>query len=1380
MWRSAAAGRWMGLWLGLAVLQAGAGPSWAQESLSDVLGAFNEVAQKGAEASGRAQAMAFKHNETLQHLSILGKVPDNVYQANQANFSRINGGLIQQAATQNGLSYRPQQTKAGHTPTPGADTDALVSSGQPGKPMTAQQVSNARGSYNQNVQNFLNQNGVGGGQAPNTNTSIMPEPQGMDRSEWQKAIDEADRAGEVVYKNPLAAAAEAKIRAGQPLSVSEAQARVQEVGRLANEHFAKANQLDAAARAAPPGPQRQALEAQAQIARHNGAKYVSRITETGQAMAGQAGVKPVAPSSGTVGAASVRGADNKVGAAAAGAMSEHFTAEATKNFIQNMANAAKASGNPQVVAQSEKAIAQALQGLSPSAQGNVLEALRASNGDQFARNVAQTARTLPKPPPGAPGGPAAPGKLNTALKYLGPAMILYGGAKDIYGVATAADPSHEAGKRLGGFTVGTAGGLAGAYVGGKAGGLIGGTIGSLFGPAGTVIGGGVGAVVGGLVGGVGGYIYGSGHGTEMGDTNSKYWDKNKSDAEFNKLAAANTLKTPDEVMSTLIGMGVAPDRARALAEIYRSGSLGVFRDALRGLREEMIKNGKWSPKAFKHFNQLTTNEIPELLHCLCSASLGANPWVAQGYNLTIPADADPKAHSCGSLKNGPCMASGFGCWRSFMNLTSPEAKKCFESVGLAPTRENIAAVHRGYQQQYVEPFKSELVVEPLEVCPGDKVQVTMRTQGGMGNYQYQYEVGSWPLQRPEGMPDFHTPTSSGSFTLTVDPTLKRGFYDGHWVYTRPAEHYNTYVRVLAHTHTFEAGEWQDVTVNRIVTVRLRPHAECEKLKPPPEPPEKKPSPPKKPVVSPGVPVPPAVVPSGRGPAVPSEVSAPPPGAPPPAGVVPPSTGVPSTAGKGQGGGKQSDQPEGGGGAASGGDGKGAPAGPKSGKAPGWGTQKGWGKGGAAGKSAGEVAGQPPAKECQLGGGGYGTDQGDMVMFAEVPSSNRVRITIVGSDGYSRSAEGVRRAELTRPLSPNGHDTITVEDLDTPGCREVQQRSYDAKGMPVMESPFDTNAPPASAGDLKGAEGEILATPDGAFGPAPVETYGDTRVSKSSAATKAGMGLMDAQNEIRSASTAADQTLRDAGRLRDQAGAAALDTSSRSAGKTATKDAQSGWGATLSDSLSQGLQQGLSQAASAFGAAAGERVAGEIFDDGHDHDAEGGSAGASAVAGGGGAAVASTPKSSKKAGSSKGGHDHKEGDDHGEILVTPDSADMAGGSSGSKAVSVTCPACGETSIFPDGVVSPWCPKCCAGPYSTQCATCGYKYCGKSGPPPACCPNCGTCGSGPAPEALVPPGDVQPGDILVSPADPGAGGTPLDVVPPGGNIAVPPGQIQEERY
>lgn len=1352
----------------------------AQESMDEIMGAFKEVAQKGANASGRAQALAFKHNLTLQHLRIANPnlISDSMYQANQANFTRINDKHLQHAASQNGLSYSPQQTKPDKLPTPGTDTDAILRSGQPGQQMTADQISRARSTYNQSVQDFLESNGVkAGGKPPNTNTSLLPDPTQMKESEWRKAIDEASRLGEVVYKDPLAASAEAKIRAGQPLSVAEANARANQVDQLAKQHFAEANRLDAAARNMPPGPERQALEAQAQILRHNGAKYVTRITETGQAMVNQVGgVKPIPPPSDTIGGFSIRDPANKMGAAAAGAMGEHFAAQATQNYIQNMAKAAAASGDPRVIAQTQRAIAQALQNLPASAQGNVLDGLRQAHGPNFAKNVAEAARGLPKPPP--PNAP--PGRLATAAKYLGPAMILYGGGTAIYEVGTSTNASYTAGKKLGEFTGGTAGAAAGGLAGAKVGGAMGAAIGSVVPGIGTALGGTLGAIAGGIYGGMKGYGFGAAYGSEMGDTNSKYWDKNLSDEEFNRRAMANGMMPAGQVMSSLLGMGVPPDRAAALAALYKNGSLNEFRSALRTLRNEMVASGRWHPQFTRRFSDLGTNEVSELLHCLCSASLGANPWVAQGYNTTIPPGSE--GYSCGDLGNGPCMASGFGCWRSFISFEREEAKRCFESAGMEPNPYNIGLVHAAYQQQYVKPFKSVAHVSPLEVCPGDQVTISMETEGGMGDYQYRYEVGSWPLQRPEGMPDAHTPTTMRSFTLTVDPTLRRGFFDGHFVYTRPAEAYPTYIAVSSYSYTYENGQYVPLSTHQIMTVTLRPHHECEKMKPTKQDEPDK-MPPKKTdsSVGPGphIGTPPSGGGESRSPAAPADADdisipgykparaktskpkqAQKNGSPAAPGPSDSETGPGADHGKPD----QSDRP---------------PAqtashhpwGPDPGSGPGWVTSKGW----SGGKGASED-GAPPATptnapvECHIGGGGYGFAGQPAVLFAEGPPSNRVRITITGSDGFNQSAEGLGKAELSRPPNPNGSDVIVIEDLDTPGCRDAMRRSYGPDGMPISEEPI-TGEVTRAGSDLKSAEGamgqgQILATPASA-----AESFVRGIEAKTAAKMQAGLGLMDAQTQLGSASRAGDTTLAGVGRILDSAGAAAQDTRAASATKVASADAANSWGNVLGDSLAEGVQQGLSSAATAFGSAAADRAAAEIFDHGRRKEPpvlEGEPVGvAKGSAGGQAGTSGAAPKSGHSSGgrtsevsgkerASGVGHEHPDDE---KILVTPEDAIGPSGAPldepVSKAVTVTCPSCGVTSTFPDGIVPPWCPHCCAGPYSTECGTCGYRWCGKNGPPPDACPNCGARGSGPAPESLVPPG----GEVLVTPAGaaPAAGGS-----------------------
>lgn len=1034
--RSCSPIRWLLAWVLLGGIQP---PSaGAIEGMDEIMQAFEEVAEKGGGASGKAQALALKHNEMLQHLAINNKIPPTTFQANQANFDRIVDGKLQSAAAKNGVKYTPQLKKPGKISTPGVDTDAIVSSLEKGKPITAQQVNSTRSDFDTGIKDFLKQNGVAGGPAPKLNTSVLPDPGSMTRSEWQKAIDVADAAGEVVYKNPTAAAAEAKFRAGKPLTVSEANARVSEVQRLATEHFSAADQLDDAARKLPPGPQREAMKAQAQITRHNGAKYVNRITETGEHIAAQNKLPSAGQGSGkTLTTAAVRDAAHAKEAAAAGAMKQHFVAQATQSYVENLAAVANQSKNPGAVAQAKDGIAKALNGLPPAQQGNVIDTLRKTNGDQFAKDVAKTMRTLPKP---APTGPAVEGKFQKAMKVLGPVLLVYEGGKRITAVAQAEDASHEAGKQLGGFVGGAGGAAVGAKAGAMAGGWAGGVLGAkigvvIAGPAGAAVGATIGGTVGGLAGGIyggmKGYGYGSAHGTEMGDTDSKYWDKNKSQEEFNRIARDNNLNTPEDVYQKLIGMGVSAADARQTAEDYEKGSLKAFSDNLRGLREKMLKENKWSPKTFRHFSNLGTNEVSELLHCLCSASLGANPWVAQGYNLRIPDDADPKKDSCGSLANGPCMAQGFGCWRSFIDLSSDRARECMESFGLDPNNGYTFQALDKYNQAVEKPFALEVEVEPREVCPGDTIRITATAQGGRGRYTYGYGGSSHYLS---GFPTGETRTTS--FTLTVDPTLTRdGRTDerGYPVYSRPFEAFSLNIHVVASTDTlpgrYNAIGWSSKEADvfgrkskvvqraaQLIRVKVRSHEECQKLHPEPKKPavEKTPPgrtppppPPRTPRTSSTSPATPSTPSPGIAPAPPAPTTSTPPYLPPPKKKTGSSPGTAPNQ-------KEPAQK-----------GSAAKATTKGKELPPWPTEP----------IKPDRAPPVDETECWVSATGYGTPENENTFTGIVREGRRVQITVTGPSG-SKSSIGETETSVTFPYE-GGTYTLQIVDLDQPGCEEEQ-------------------------------------------------------------------------------------------------------------------------------------------------------------------------------------------------------------------------------------------------------------------------------------------------------------------------------------------------------
>ena len=372
------------------------------------------------------------------------------------------------------------------------------------------------------------------------------------------------------------------------------------------------------------------------------------------------------------------------------------------------------------------------------------------------------------------------------------------------------------------------------------------------------------------------------------------------------------------------------------------------------------------------------------------------------------------------------MASGFGCWRSFIKWSNPGIADCLAAFNL-PTNSGWThqEIDSKFQKPYEKPFKAVMKVEPTEVCPGDQVTVTWECEGGRGDYQFGYEIG-WPLQKPDGVETLSTwggswsskGTSSRSITVTVDPTLKRGFFDGSWVYTRPAEAYPTYVRGWARSTSFDSGQEYPVQVHQQAGVRLRAHAECEKLHPPP-PPEKK-EPPKKP--------PTKTITGGGGGGGGGQVGGAG-GVQAPPGETGDDEGGSSGAGGGTGGGKTAKggkQASGKGGGAEpppeGEDTGGGPKGAKGPKSPTGPSEEGEPTPPPGGVSGGGE--EPAPDDCYFGGGGTAIDNGPMSMFVEVPPGQRVRVTIKGSDGFSQTIEGVGRVDITRPRNPNGTDTIT--------------------------------------------------------------------------------------------------------------------------------------------------------------------------------------------------------------------------------------------------------------------------------------------------------------------------------------------------------------------
>lgn len=994
------------------------------------------------EASPEAQRLAFENNQAINRMGARGTeqggLSKTTYQANQKAFTAKNNELIRNAAHECGLDVEIKEPKG--DPLAGTDTDVNVKT-RDGKPLTYDQWKKLNETYNAKVNEYLQKPP---GSKVETGTDLMPDAKTTSPEDFHKITTEINNQGGTAYTDPAAARVEGAMAKGEPIVVNEVGGYVKELQGQANTHFEQAAKTTAEANSLAKAlgenhPQVQDLRAKAQIENSQGAKYVDKITEVGGKLREQAGLPPLPegqnppPSSGLTDALrNNRGADTIAQSEQIGPLSKNALNNATQSTIDNLAEVAKA--NPEAAPACQEAIANSLRDLPMSQKGQAMEALKAKYGNDFAKGVASAAQG-----PGATPGAQVMKGFDKAMKVIGPGLMIYDGVGRIKGALNAPDEAktYVAGKAIGGFVGGLAGAMGAAAV---VGGLIVAAPATVLGAAAVI---GAGVVAGAVGYGVGDYAGSSLAGWMLEGV------RPRDQSEYDAMAAKGLLDGSKDVYGQLIACGVDPAVAQAAADAYKRGDVKTFKEILAAVRAVLVKNPQKGPP--RRFQDLPNTEVQRLLDCLCSASLGAAMGVAQGYNTNIPPGS--KGYSCGDLGNGPCMASGFGCWRSFIRWSNPGIADCLASFNL-PTNTGFVRgqIDAAYQKPYEKPFKAVMKVEPVEVCPGDQVTVTFVCEGGRGDNQFRYEIG-WPLKPPENAPTLSTWggswcskfSSASSMTFTV-PELRRGFYDGQWIYERPAEAYPTYIRGVAQSTTFDpySGQEVPVTVFQDAGVRLRTHAECEKLHPPPPPeakkPPKKPEPPTKTTTKTTS----STQSSGASGAGSSGSSA--------GGGTGSSVHSPPTSTAAGGGGTSPSSPK-----TTAPTAGGQSSSPPSSHAPGNrpppaseppktdGTS-----------SAGATAtGSNDCASClQIGGSSEGsgtsvTDsagqttagtQASATYWVEGCPGQKVRLSVTGSDGWTGSAEGEnQRATVTRPLGmATGTDEVTAENLGIPGCSKTVQ------------------------------------------------------------------------------------------------------------------------------------------------------------------------------------------------------------------------------------------------------------------------------------------------------------------------------------------------------
>ena len=449
----------------------------------DLIDAANAVA--GGTASAQQQALVRANNGEIGNMAIKGVVPKNTFDSVQKDYSTWMDGHAKPAASAAGVDLTLQPpTKA---PSPGTDTDYLTSATKP------QQIQNVQDNLNNSINKDMVNSGRPDLQRQNwtghSDVDIMADPKNTTPKDMQTIAGQNNGA----YSDPLAAQHEMDLRAATPpgqkppvLPVENSSAYVQQQQNMVDQKAA-ANQNNindaVSARAAGADANSGAVnnpEARAQISQANEGKAINRIDDTTVRLANDYGVPAparIAPDANGVrpdtiaSQGAVRSPDNVINSATVDALHDHLTQQATLDHVDTLGRVAGA--NPSLTADTQAGAAKALQNLSPNAQGQAIDNLRAANGDAYAQGVAQQMRqnATPAPEGGATGGKLSPefqstvGVINEGVGAAAVAGQLGGAGIKVAGDALDKNRELTAGDAGHALLDGT--GVSGAYDSGK-------------------------------------------------------------------------------------------------------------------------------------------------------------------------------------------------------------------------------------------------------------------------------------------------------------------------------------------------------------------------------------------------------------------------------------------------------------------------------------------------------------------------------------------------------------------------------------------------------------------------------------------------------------------------------------------------------------------------------------------------------------------------------------------------------------------------------------------------------------------------------------------------------------------------------------------------
>jgi len=346
------------------------------ESEQEIMAAAKAVAS--GSATGTQKAIAFKNNKTINYLAMSGAIDNETYQKNQAVFEDVNHSICENAAKENGL-IAGSQKKTSNEFKPGTDTDKQISSAKGA--LSADDVAKARKSYNDKVNEYLKSNGVDAegevNWAKRLDTDLMPNPDQMSDGEFAKAADLINKDGGNMYHSKDAANAEKNLRANGATTIEQSEAYAKEMGEKVAAMDEQLKRIQADKEAYPNADlEMQKLQA-------NKAKYIQRIENVTKAIGGSSSLD--GGMSETLANAQRRTADTANDAAIVGALDKHLVGKSLENYMNAISNVAKA--DPASSSKCQAILARMGSQMPPSSQGSFIEGLRASHGDDFAKDV---------------------------------------------------------------------------------------------------------------------------------------------------------------------------------------------------------------------------------------------------------------------------------------------------------------------------------------------------------------------------------------------------------------------------------------------------------------------------------------------------------------------------------------------------------------------------------------------------------------------------------------------------------------------------------------------------------------------------------------------------------------------------------------------------------------------------------------------------------------------------------------------------------------------------------------------------------------------------------------------------------------------------------